>query len=149
MRWHDDGQTALVDSIIFMILMLLASGIILGSAGSIIQKDAGLHQYTNDFADTLLAMEVGENIKPVSDILCEQAILSDQSNFTAMNQMILDSGDQLIRPGLAYALSYQNVLISSHIDSIEDLPTQRQASQREYLILDETIIITVYVWEVM
>lgn len=144
---QDYGQTALVDSIIFMILMLLASGIILGSAGSNIQND-GLSQYSNDYADTLLAVEVGENARSVSNILCEQAILSDQSNFTGMNEEILNSGDVLIRPGLAYAISCQDMLISSHIDSIEELPIQRHASQREYLVHDEQIIITVYVWEV-
>ena len=147
MRWQDHGQTALVDSIIFMILMLLASGIILGSAGNIIQNN-GLSQYTNDFADTLLTMDIGENATPVSDILCNQAILSSLSNFTASNQEILDSGDLLIRPGLAYAITCQDMLLSSNIDSIEELPTQRQASQREYLVHDEQIIITVYVWEV-
>ncbi|MCK5024913.1 MAG: hypothetical protein KAR56_04780 [Thermoplasmata archaeon] len=145
---RDDGQTALVDSILFMILMLLASGIILGSAGSRIQNDNGLHQYANDFADTLLVMEIsdGQGDRPISDILCEQAILSDQSNFTITNGAILDSGDLLIRPGLTYAISYQDILLSSHIDSVEELPIQRQASQREYLIQDVQITITVYVW---
>ena len=150
MRWQDDGQTALVDSIIFMILMLLASGIILGSAGNSIPDDNGLNQYTNDFADTLLAMEISHNqgSKSVSDILCEQAILSGQVNFTGTNEAIFDSGDMLIRPGLAYAISCQDVFLSSYIDSIDELPIQRQASQREYLIQSEQIIITIYVWVV-
>ena len=144
---RDDGQTALVDSIIFMILMLLASGIILGSAGSNVQND-GLSLFTNDYADTLLAMEIidGQGSRPISDILCEQAILSEQSNCTIINEAILDSGDLLIRPGLAYAISCQDLLISSHISSAEELPIQRQASQREYLIQNEQINITVYVW---
>ena len=142
------GQTALIDAIIFMILMSLASGIILGFGGdAAIQQSEmeGIQQYSHDFADTLLSMEVGEHPRPISEILCDQAIIR-QSNFTAMNETILEAGNLLVRPGLAYAISYQDNLISSHADFTEELPDERYASQRLYNINGKQVDIIVFVW---
>ena len=157
MRCDTMGQAALVDSIIFMILLLLASGIILGSAGSSPDIDSGLQQYASDFTDTLLAMEVGENNKPVTELLLDQAILDGQSNFTDINMAILDAGNALVRPGLGYAISSQDIFLSSFVDEliiqyphrqevIGELPADRQASQRKFMIQGSQIDITIYMW---
>jgi len=143
----DKGQVALVDAIIFMIFMSLASGIILGSAGNLSNADnSGLQQYTSNFADTLLAVEIGENFKPVSEILCDEAILDNQLNFTDINAAILETGDALIRPGLGYAISCQDIFLSNYIEDKEELPAERQASQKTLMVLDSQIDITIYVW---
>ena len=90
----------------------------------------------------------GSPARQVSDILCDQAVLSSQSNFTAMNEEILTAGNVLIRPGLGHAISCQETFLSSYVDGAEELPAERQASQRVYLVRDTQIVITVYVWVV-
>lgn len=149
MRRDSSGQAALVDSIIFMILMLLASGIILGSSGSIgPAPDTGLQQYADDFADTLLSMEIGNGSMPVSRILCDQAILGNQSDAAAWNSAIMESGNALVQPGLGYAVACQGVFLSNHASGIGDLPADRQASRRDFMVLGNHVEITVYVWVV-
>ncbi len=168
------GQTAMTDAILFMTLMVIASAVIIGSTyggtGNLVQR-SGLQQYTEDFADTVLAVELrdlyytdvnGDMVnltgRSIGRLLGEEVMLlsggAPVSGFSdGYEPRILDAGKALVREGLGFALLSEgngqtsSIFISYHIDSIGDLPANRCASQMEYFIdNDETVTITVYVW---
>ena len=167
------GQTALVDAIIFMILMSLASGIILGSGGGTAASQSemeSIQQYTHDFTDTLLAMEIESpnyidpednlitmngSASSIGQLLCDAAIINYQStgqvNFSGYVTAIKNAGNSLIRPGLGYAVyslvgSHQALFLSNQIDDIEELSDERYASQRLYDVNGNPVNITIFVW---
>ena len=175
MRMDNQGQTALVDAIIFMILMTLASGIILGSgAGSAIKQSEieGLQQYTQEFAETLLAIEIespgyigprGDNItingsvNCISMLLCDAAIVDyqtgNQANYSELQNSIEAIGNSLVRPGIGYAIhshvegqESNGLFVSNQIDLNEELPDQLFASQNKYEIAGEKVVVTVFTW---
>lgn len=163
------GQAAMVDAILFMTIMLIASAVIIGSASSFKATDvkfSGLQQYTVDFTGTMLAMEIGGlqykiatgatvNVsgsdKSISQFLCDEALIlreNTASNFTNYESTIFSAGKSIIRPGLDYAISCDDaIFLSNRISTISDLPSDRCASQ---LIVfagsGSSITIIVYVW---
>ena len=167
------AQTALVDAIVFMILMSLASGIILGSGGGTAYGQSemeSLQQYSHDFTDTLLAVEIESPnyIDPednqitmngsacsIGQLLCDAAIINYQStgqvNFSGYVTAILNTGNSVIRPGLGYAVyshvgSNQAIFLSNQIDDVEELPDELYASQRLYDVHGNLVNITIFVW---
>jgi len=138
------GQTALLDSIFFLALMLLASSIVISAMGKAHHDTEKLGQYTEDFTETLLAVEIGERNTPVSEYLCGIALVGGPENHT--NDMVVLAGNNHIRPGLAYAVDCQCVFLSDFIKDPDDLPDSRYASQRIYNINGEQVILIVYIW---
>ncbi len=168
------GQTAMTDAILFMTLMVIACAVVIGSTqggkGNLVQRN-GLQQYTEDFAGTLLAMELrdlyytdvnGDIVdlsgRSIGQLLSEEVVLlsggAPASGFAdGYEPGILDAGKALVREGIGFALVSEGggqtskILVSYHIDSIGDLPADRCASQMEYFVGNcETVTITVYVW---
>ena len=170
MRPQDNaGQAAMVDAILFMTIMLIASAVIIGSASSIKPANvelSGLQQYSADYTETLLAMElsglnyndaagatvnVSGSGKSISQLLCDEALIlrdSAASNFTNYESTIYNAGKYILRPGLDYAISCDGaVLLSGTISGISELPPDRCASQMAVFAgSGSSIIITVYVW---
>ena len=170
-----EGQTALVDAIIFMILMSLASGIILGSGGGAAAWQSeieGLQQYSDDFSDTLLAMEVESpnytdpegntitmngSVSSISQLLSDAAIINFQSagqaNLSSYEAAIQNAGNSLIRPGYGYAAyshvegqENQTIFLSNQVDEFGEMPDERYASQRLYEVDDVQVNITIFIW---
>ena len=166
-----NGQTALVDSIVFMILLTLASSIILGSGSGYSRQSEieGLQQYSSDFTETLLAMEIdtlnytdsqGEAIalngsfKNICQLITDVTIInyqtSEQANLSGYESAILDTGNLLIRSGMGFAvcssLEDQTLFLSCHTENEESMPNERYATQRLYDIADLHVKLTVYVW---
>ena len=153
MRMNNDGQAALVDAILFMTVMLIASAVIIGSASSSRPVDvqySGLQQYLRNFAQTLLAVELcgmsyidvtGQYIlledsgRSIGQLLCDEAmVLSNghgQSDFTDYEIRVMDAANSLLRPGMGYAISCDEtaVFISNCIGDFTELPPDRFASQ--------------------
>jgi hypothetical protein len=164
------GQAAMVDAILFMTVMLIASAVIIGSAGSIRPANteySGLQQYAVDFSETLLAMDIcGLNYEDptgatvnvsgsgnsISQRLCDESLIlrdSTASNFSDYESAIFCAGNAIIRPGLDYAISSDgdSIFISGTISSMSDLPPDRCASQMMVFAgSGSSIIITIYVW---
>ncbi len=167
-------SAAMTDAILFMTLMVIACAVVIGSTqggkGSLVQRN-GLQQYTEDFAGTVLAVELRDlydtdangdivNLtgRSVGQLLSEEVVLlsggAPVSGFAdGYESGILDAGKGLVREGLGFALLSEgggqtsSILISYHIDSVGDLPANRCASQMEYFVGNgETVTITVYVW---
>ncbi|MDO9537675.1 MAG: hypothetical protein Q7J68_05105 [Thermoplasmata archaeon] len=161
-----DGQIAVVDVILFMTIMLIASAVVIGSNGSVGLEELefrGLQQYTSDYASTVLAMELGgmeyldssgsavllgESGKSISQLLCDEEIIlrADAScDFSTYNQRILDVARALLRSGLDCAISCDDILITSN-----ELPIEHCASQVSIFPGEtgENVTITVYVWVV-
>jgi hypothetical protein len=170
-RQDNAGQAAMVDAILFMTIMLVASAVIIGSASSIKPANvefSGLQQYAVDYAETLLAMEIsGLNYKDtagatvnvsgsgksISQLLCDEALIlreSTASNFTNYESNILRAGKSIIRPGLDYAISCDGAMfLSNRISTISNLPPDRCANQMiVFAGSGPSITITVYVWVV-
>jgi hypothetical protein len=170
-RQDNAGQAAMVDAILFMTVMLIASAVIIGSASSIKPANvefSGLQQYASDYAETLLAMEIsglnyedsaGATVnvsgagKSISQLLCDEALMlreNTASNFTCYESAIFNAGKSIIRPGLDYAISCEGTMfISGGTSGISDLPPDRCASQMiVFAGSGPTIVITVYVWVV-
>ena len=172
LRQDRGAQVAMVDAILFMTIMLVASAIIIGSSGSDgtdAQEYLGLQQYTGDFAGTFLSVEFGEmtylngtggivivgNGKSVGLALCDEALLLQRSggvgDFTSYDKSILDAGRNLLRPGLDFAVSCDigSIFISTVIENSTQLPLNHCASQVQILAGENTAItITVFVWVV-
>jgi len=160
----------MVDAILFMTVMLIASAVIIGSASSIKPANvefSGLQQYAVDFSETLLAMEISglhyENStgatvnvsgsgKSISQLLCDEVLIirdSTASNFSDYESIIFTAGQAIIRPGLDYAISCDgdSIFLSGRISSMSELPPDRCASQMMVFADSSTsITITVYVW---
>jgi hypothetical protein len=171
-RQDNAGQAAMVDAILFMTVMLIASAVIIGSASSFKPASveySGLQQYAADYAETLLAMEISDinyedaagatvNIsgsgKSISQLLCDEALIlreSTTSNFSDYESTIFGAGKAIIRPGLDYAISCDedSIFLSGSISSLSELPPNRCASQMiVFAGSGSSIIITVYVWVV-
>jgi hypothetical protein len=164
------GQAAMVDAILFMTIMLIASAVIIGSASSIKPANiefSGLQQYADDFSETLLAMEIGGlqyngaagtmvNVsgsdKSISQLLCDETLIlrnSTSPDFSDYESTIYGAGKAIIRPGLDYAISCDDdsIFLSGRISSILELPPDRCASQMVVFAgSGSSITITVYVW---
>lgn len=162
------GQVAMVDAILFMTLMLIASGVMVGSTkftDSATSEYNALETYTGDFAETFLSMEVtglsylnstGEVISignsgiSIAKALCDEALLDVESgSFSEYEKCILAAGNLLIRPGLGFTVSCSptGIFISNLASAETDMPLNRCASRHSYLAGDGTEIeITVYVW---
>lgn len=170
MRHCSGGQAAMVDAILFMTVMLIASAVVIGSTGQRPSDSSGVQQYVGDFAQTILATELanlhytdvdgnvvflGDSGRSIGRLLCDEAVILDSGrgpcDFSSYEDVILTAGSRLIRPGLDFAISCNGgaVFISGDADSISELPHNRCARQAEILI-DGTssVTITVYVWVV-
>lgn len=162
------GQVAMVDAILFMTLMLIASGVMVGSSEFMESDDSGygvLQIYTGDFAEVFLQMEVtglnyvnstgdtvalGDSGISAAKALCDEMLLSGTGgNFTEYENCILAAGSLLIRPGAGFAVSCSPVaiFISNLAPTEEKMPLNRCASLHSYLAGEGLEIeITVFVW---
>ncbi len=168
----DNGraQSAVIDAILFMTIMLIASAVIIGSSCPIrSQEFADMQQYTNDFAQTYLAVELGDMqyndssgnqtstgsaARTVCQALCDECIIVRNHSieeFESYNSRLLSLGNSILRPGLDFAVSCDDgaVFISNRIAWFDELPEDRCASQIEIWPGDSSatkIRITIFVW---
>ena len=170
----DNGQTAMTDAILFMTLMVIACAVVIGSTGdwgtSLAQR-RGLQQYTDDFADTLLSVELADiyyldgngdvvdlagSPRSVGLLLSEEVLLIRNGMPKAglaqgYERPILDAGRSLSRSGTGFAILCDNdgtqAFISDFVTDSDELPADRSASQRTVSLPGcGTMSITVYTW---
>ena len=166
------GQAAMVDAILFMTLMLIASAVVIGSARPPGSELSDLQRYTADYAQTVLSAELsgveykdvegrgitlGESGRSIGQLLCdESSILSNgigRSDFSEYEARILAAGKSIIRPDMDFAISCNDgtVFISANASCISELPGTHSASQMIVWTGDLTatpVTMTVYVWVV-
>ncbi|MBA3046043.1 MAG: hypothetical protein KKH41_07345 [Candidatus Thermoplasmatota archaeon] len=165
---NSEGQLAMVDAILFMTVMLIASAVIIGSAGSVKPENVeytSQRQYADDFARTMLAVEIagmeymnadGETINiseagiRIAQLLCDEAIILENSigtpDFFDYEARILEAGSNLIRPGMGFAIAAGDAVF---ISQASELPSERFASQMVIItdyLSGSSVTITVYVW---
>jgi len=171
---RDEGQAAIVDAIMFMTIMLVASAVILGASGGWYNRDSndGILQYTTEYASTVLRMELpgasytdpcgqfvdlNGSMRSVGFLLCDEAMILEfgpgSSNFSEYNDAMLTACKNIIRPGLGFAISCNegSVFISGSISGIRELPDTRSASHiliSPYPEMQSSVSITFYVWVV-
>jgi len=156
-----DGQTAMVDAVLFMIVMLVASGLVLAAfpasrgAGS---GRAELQQYASDFREAFMAVELQTGTSSwasVSRMLCDECFAlrrgAESSSFEQDNAAIYSAGRNLVRPGLDFAVSCDGgaVFVSRLGPGFDGLPADRCASTVKVCAgegIEGEIGITVYVW---
>ena len=165
-----NGQSAMVDAILFMTIMLIASAVIIGSASptkSANLEFSGLQQYTQDFTGTLLAMELnglhyidvaGDTINvsgsgnSIGQLLCDEALILRNGidmDFSSFESAIHNAGRTILRPGLDCAISCDgsSIFLSGSISNASLLPPEHCASQMSVFPgIGPNIVITVYVW---
>ncbi|MFO7618857.1 MAG: hypothetical protein R6W91_04295 [Thermoplasmata archaeon] len=164
------GQAAMVDAILFMTVMLVASAVVIGSTTLPGTGLSVVQQYTADYAQTLLSVELtgleyrdaGGNAvilngsgRSIGQLLCDEALILGagigRSDFSDYDAKILAAGKSIIRPDMDFAISCNGgaVFISGCTSSVSGLPGTHSASQMT--IWDGSaslapITITVYVW---
>ena len=160
----------MVDAILFMTIMLVASAVVIGSSTSSTQYNHGLQQYVGDFAGTVLSVELsgleykdtmgrsvnlGDSPRSIGQLLCDEAVIlgngGGDSDFSDYNAVILAACRHMVRPGLGFSVSCNDgsVLISDTIADISELPETRSASQLAILpdgAGSVAVTITVHVW---
>jgi hypothetical protein len=173
MRPGTGGQVAIVDAILFMTIMLVASAVVIGSSGiNSRQADnsSQMQQYAREFSETVLNLELtgleytgpsgevvnlGNASSSVGRLLCDEAMIlgsgHDNCDFTDYNVDIVKACGYIIRPGLDFAISCDgsSVFISRNMDSIAELPPTRSASQFEIFSDSgdfQAVTIIIYVW---
>lgn len=171
------GQMAMTDAILFMIIMIIACAVVLGptlkSNFSATRRDS-LQQYTEDFTNTLLALELeglsyvnqsGSSVnssgapKPIQNYLVEEVLLFFQgvprSNFAeGYESAIVSAGMALQKPGTDFAILGEmqtqgvSIFLSKSLTNQNELPGDRCGSQRvSFLNQGEfEVNITVFVW---
>ncbi len=157
------AQTAMVDAILFMTIMLVASAVILGSSGYHDNPNldfTAIQQYTTDFAETYMGIDLNlENgsWRSVSQLLCDECLALRQgaaaSEQEELNAQIMATGRNLIRPGLDFAVSCDtgSVFISGNAPDLDSLPGNRCATMMTVYpgeSLGGDIVIAVFVWVV-
>lgn len=178
-RTNRHGQMAMTDAILFMTLMIIACAVVLGPAlesnFSATKRD-GLQQYTEDFTNTLLTLELdglcytnqsGGEVnfsgapKAIQNYLVEEVLLVYQgvprSNFAeGYESAILSAGMVLQRPGTDFAIFSEmksqgvSIFLSGSLANQSELPGDRCASQRASFLSngEYEVNITVFVWVV-
>jgi len=153
---NSTGQAAMVDAIIFMILLTLASGIVL-TAGNRIPGDDSSYQYSEDFADTVLSLdiEIFNNTRPLGNVLCDMTMLEISGaslDNGSWEGKVTDAGNALIRSGMGWAIESRTgesdavIFVSPNVDGSDLMPDDVYASQRIYSYGGEAIRITVFTW---
>jgi len=155
------AQASMVDSILFMTIMLVASAVVLGSSGHQRGTDTGfpvIRQYADDFGDTFMALDLpveNGSWTSVSRMLCDECLAlrrgAEPSQYDEINIHIMNAGRNIIRPGLDFAVSCDNgsIFMSSLVPDAGSLPPDRCASEMTVYPgggLGGPIAITVYVW---
>ncbi len=173
MKLDTSGQAAIVDAIMFMTIMLIASAVVIGATGfnrTTVQDSSTLQQYARDFSTTVLKTELsglaydgpngetvnlGNSSRSISQLLCDEAMILGNGpsdyDFTEYNGETLRACNLIIRPGLGFAISCNgdSIFISDGPSCMEELPPTRSASQFE--ISPDSIndvIIIIFVWVV-
>lgn len=157
------AQASMVDAILFMTIMLVASAVVLGSSGYRDGADteySAVRQYADDFGDALLALDLSMangSWRSASQMLCDECLAlrrgAEPSQYDDNNILIMNAGRNIIRPGLDFAVSCDNgsVFISGMVEDANSLPPDRCASEMAFYPgdgLGGPIAITVYVWVV-
>jgi len=157
------AQVAMVDAILFMTIMLVASAVILGSSGyrdNSSEDFAAIQQYSTDFMETLMAVDLNQancSFRSVSQVLCDECLALRQGvtteEYETMNALILATGRNLIRPGMDFAVScgMGSVFISGNAPDLDSLPGNRCANMMTVYPgegLGGDVAITVFVWVV-
>jgi hypothetical protein len=168
------GQMALTDAIIFMVIMTVCCAVVLSSSGwgnEGLAERRALHQYTEDFAETLLSAELAgvrytdasteevclNSSRSVAGLLLEELVLASGgcpcSGFTqGYEARITEIGRGISRPGTGFALVCEGdwddslLFLSDSIGADGNLPADRCASQHHYCLAEGNALITVYVW---
>jgi hypothetical protein len=158
-----EAQVAMVDAILFMTIMLVASAVILGSSGYRDNSSAdfaAIQQYTTDFTETYMGVDLNlENgsWRSVSQLLCDECLALRQGGVASesgeLNSRILATGRNIIRPGLDFAISCDMgaVFISGNLHDLDSLPGNRCADMMTVFPgegLGGDIVISVFVWVV-
>ena len=170
LRGENCAQSAVIDAILFMAVMLVASAVMIGSSGLIRSPGfSSLQQYTDDFSQTYMAVELNELLyidssgnqtstgsaaRTVCQALCDECLIVRNHSiegFESYNSRLLSLGNSILRPGLDFAVSCDNgaVFITNRIGEPTELPEERCASQIEIWPGDSSatkIRITIFVW---
>ena len=170
----NNGQTAMTDAILFLTLMVIACAVVIGSTGdwgtSLAQR-RGLQQYTDDFTDTLLSVELTDiyyldgngdvvdltgsprsvGLLLIEEIMLIQNGMPETGLAQGYERPILDAGRSLSRSGTGFAILCDNdgtlAFLSDFVTDPDDLPGDRSASQRTVSLPGSgTMSITVYTW---
>ncbi len=147
------GQTAMVDSLVFLALMGIATAIILADVPVEDVEYQELQYYSRDFAETLLSVDILQNGtgEDICTLLCEATVLKMNGGDTSeIEEQILNAGISLIRPGASFAISSgsieQDFFMSDHAEGPGDLPGEVAALSRQLVFNGLQIEIIVYVW---